>query len=371
MKKLSPIILAFILLSCLGCIPIRSLFLAYPDHKDIHRFPARTIKAEADCFHFEKKEQEKNGPPLMVTDRTSDLPFFVSLDDLLPAHEVRSFIVIQEDKIQYEYYGEGVEEEDIHSSYSIAKSFMSALIGIAIEEQSIGSELELVSKYIPEINKHPEAKLLTIEHLLNHTSGIDYQLSSDAIIYYGKNILNCLNQIKFKSNPGVEQHYLNINIQLLGLVLYRATQQYPSTYLEEKIWKPIQMCSDGIWTIDKKNQLEKTYCCLGATALDYAKFGRLYLNQGNWNGKQIISKAWYDKSIARQAMNGSSYGYNYCWYIGLEAYGDFLANGLYKQNIYIHPKKNIIIVLLKNRSNKLKDERVQWEHVFRQIVDQL
>jgi CubicO group peptidase (beta-lactamase class C family) len=155
------------------------------------------------------------------------------------------------------------------------------------------------------------------------------------------------------------------------LILNRATGISPSKYLEDKIWKPIQMCSNGIWSVDEKNQLEKSFCCLGATALDYAKFGRLYMNKGVWNGKNIISENWYNKSIERDSTNGSSFNYNYCWHIGLKEYGDFMAIGLYKQHIYINPAKNLIIVSLNDKEKRLKAERVNWWDVFRQIADQV
>ena len=171
--------------------------------------------------------------------------------------------------------------------------------------------------------------------------------------------------------PGTKQHYLNINIELLGLVLKRATGISPSKYLEDKIWKPIGMCSNGVWSTDKKKGLEKTFCCIGATALDYAKFGRLYLNKGVWNGEHIISDSWYHQSIRRDTSNGSSFNYNYCWYIGLKEYGDFMAIGRYKQHIYINPKKNLVIVLFNDRENPLKAERVNWWYIFRQIADEL
>ena len=157
---------------------------------------------------------------------------------------------------------------------------------------------------------------------------------------------------------------------MLGLILQRATGKKPSEYLTDKIWKPLGMCSNATWTVDKKGN-DLTYCCMGATALDYAKFGRLFLNKGNWDAKQIVSSDWVNKSVARDTTEGSSFGYNYCWHIGEKAYGDFMADGLYKQHIYVHPDKNVIIVSMCNSEKKLKAERIRWRHVFRQIVDQL
>jgi len=164
---------------------------------------------------------------------------------------------------------------------------------------------------------------------------------------------------------------LNINIQLLGIILERSTAMPPSKYLEEKIWKPIQMCQEAVWATDRKNNIEKTYCCLGASTLDYAKFGRLYLNKGKWKGQQIISEEWYHKSIERDTTEGSSFNLNYSWHIGLKEYDDYMAIGMYKQHIYINRKKNIVMVLLNNKEGSLKAERVNWWNVFRQITDQL
>jgi CubicO group peptidase (beta-lactamase class C family) len=179
-----------------------------------------------------------------------------------------------------------------------------------------------------------------------------------------------LKQVEFSSKPGTNQEYLNINIQLLGLVLHRITGKLPAEYLTDKLWKPLGMCSDAQWTKDRKGE-NLTFCCMGATALDYAKFGRLYLNKGDWNGKQIVSKEWCEKSVERDTTEGSSFGYNYCWHIGEKEYGDYMADGLYKQHIYVQPSKKIIIVLMADRENQLKAERVMWRNVFHQVVDQL
>lgn len=367
-KKLFLICLTPILL--FSCLPPRALFLGKPDDKDITRFNNAIIHAGGECFEF-KKESSPSNRNIKIDDWTNDIPFFLSLDAFVPSHNIRSLLIIQNDTVKYEFNNENSDKNTLHSSYSIAKSFVSALIGIAIDEGHIKSENEAVINYVPELKNAPFAEQLTIEHLLNHTSGIKYDLATDATIYYGKNSLKILDKIRFEHIPGTKQHYLNINNELLGLIIKRATEISPSQYLEDKIWKPIQMCSDGLWSVDEKNQLEKSFCCIGATALDYAKFGRLYLNKGVWDGQQIISESWYNKSISRDTLNGSSFNYNYCWHIGLKEYGDFMAIGLYKQHIYINPKKNLLIVLLNDSENPLKAERVNWWHVFRQIADQL
>lgn len=362
--------IALLLLLFNSCIPIKSIFLGKPDKKDIARFQNAVIHSGDNCFEF-SSSLNSFGKKIKIDDWVHDIPFFVSLDSFAPLHKVRSMLVIQNDTIKYEYHQDKTNKDALHSSYSIAKSFTAALIGIAIEEGYIKSEQDAVVQYIPEMAQIPHAHLLTIEHLLNHTSGIAYKLSTDATIYYGRNALKVIQKIKFENPPGYKQHYLNINVALLGIILSRATKMPVSKYLEDKIWQPIQMCSDGVWSIDKKNQLEKSFCCLGASIYDYAKFGKLFLDKGMWNGKRIISDDWYQKSISRDTTNGSSFNYNYCWHIGLKEYEDFMAIGLYKQHIYINPKKNLLIVVFNDSVKPLKAERTNWWFVFRQIADQL
>lgn len=363
-------ILFLLIASLSGCIPVKSFLLGWPDAKDITRFTHHEIEAGNDCFQFQRLPQGKE-VEIKVNDWTTDLPVFKAIEKLAQDRKVRSLLVIQNDTILKEYYGKDISPDDLHPSYSLAKTFTSALVGLAIEEGHVKSEKELVVKYIPELAIYPESEQLTIEHLLNHTSGIKYTFSSDARLYYGENVFKEFKKLEFEARPGTKQFYLNVNIQLLGIVLHRATGVSPSKYIEEKLWKPIQMCNDAVWTIDKKNEEEKTFCCMGATALDYAKFGRLFLNKGVWEGKQIISQEWYDKSIKRDTTEGSSYNYNYCWHIGLKEYEDYMAIGMYKQHIYINPKKNLLIVVLNDKEKLLEAERVNWWNVFRQVADQL
>lgn len=343
---------------------MRGLTYGQPDHKDIHRFPSSTISKSEECFEF--AENLEVGKRLKVSDWSNGTPLFVTLDKLSQTRPVRSFVVIQRDTILYQFHGLGTEESDVHPSYSMAKSYTSALIGIAIDEGKIGSVDELVSKYIPEV----ESEQLKIEHLLNMTSGIKHNPMIDAKLYYGNDVTSTLKFVEFAFEPGTKQEYLNINVQLLGLILHRTTGMKPADYLTEKIWQPIQSCDDAIWTEDRKGQ-NLTFCCMGATALDYAKFGRLYMQGGKWNDRQVVPEDWVKHSIRRDTTEGSGFGYNYLWHIGEGAYGDYMADGMYKQHVYVHPEKELIIVLTCNRDNKLASERVRWRHVFRQIVDQL
>ena len=362
------ILTSILLLSLLfSCVPIQSLFLGRPDKKDAARFKSTVTSSNNNCFEFELSQKPIG---LMVNDWTSDLPDFGGLESLCMNHKVRELLVIQNDSLIYMYRKSGLADQPSHSSYSISKSVVSCLIGIAIDEGYLEDEKTLVSKYLPELAQSSSADSLQIVHLLNHTSGIENSLQMDARLYYGRDILKVIPSIRFNNHPGAKQSYLNINTQLLGVILARATGKSISKYAEEKLWAPIQICNDVKWSTDRLG-VEKAFCCISASSLDYAKFGRLYLNKGTWGDKRIFSESWYEKSISRDTLNGSSFNFNYSWHIGLEAYGDFMAIGLYKQHIYIHPKKKLIIVALNDKENKLSAERVNWWYVFRQISDEL
>ena len=241
MKLITPLLFSFLLLGLNSCIPVKSIFLGHPDDKDLNRFNSAVIHSGNECFEF-SRHVSPSETPIKISDWTTDIPFFIPLDTFVNSHKIRSLLIIQNDTIKYEYYGNKFNEHDLHSSYSVAKSFTSALIGIAIEEGFIKSEQEPVIKYVTELGNVPNADKLTIEHLLNHTSGIQYNLAIDATIYYGRNSLKALRKIRFETMPGNKQHYLNINVELLGLILKRATGIPSSKYLEDKIWKPIEMC---------------------------------------------------------------------------------------------------------------------------------
>lgn len=321
------------------------------------------------CFQFHR-DSSGFGSRILVNDWGTGSPYRMGLDGMVEAHAVRSLVVIRRDTVLFEAYGQGRSAADVHASYSIAKSFTSALIGIAISEGYLSSEQERVIDHVPELSGIPEAEHLRIVHLLNMTSGIRCRLRNDADIYYGSDVVRALRHVQIAHRPGTFQEYVNVNFQLLGLILHRATGLTPAEYLSRKLWQPMGMCSDGLWTTDRKGN-DLTFCCMGATALDYAKFGRLYLRRGDWDGQQLVPREWVDRSVARDTTEGSSFGYNYGWHIGEAAYGDYMADGMYKQHIYVHPAKQVIIVVLCDRENPLKAERTMWRNVFKQVVDQL
>lgn len=352
-KQLTFIVLTFFALTALNACKVGK-FVAYnfPGISDYKKFPARNIENGATTFHFPNAEKGKVPKEIDVKDKS--YPFEQYLED----NKTVAFLIIQNDTIQYEKYWGKITESSIVPSFSMAKSFTSILIGCAIDDKLIQSVHEPITNYIPELKENGFDNV-TIEHLLQMTSGLKFNESygnpfgDAATFYYGTNLRKAISKMKLDVEPGIQFDYVSGNTQLLGLVLERSLKgKTIAAYLEEKIWKPLEMEFDASWSLDRnKNGLEKTFCCLNARARDYAKIGRLYLNQGNWNGKQIVSEGWIEQSTKVDTTDGSVWYYQYQWWLPTQT-GDFMAQGILGQYIYVHPEKNLIIVRLGKNDGK-------------------
>ena len=357
------LILFFLLMSLSSCKVGRFFVYNFADINDHKKFPSRDIKKGATKFQFpiaEKgkvpKEIVQYGRPTKKQSSTS--PYAESkmisfqFEQLLEESKTVAFLIIKNDTIQYEKYWGKYDESSIVPSFSMAKSITSILIGCAIDDKLIKSVNEPITNYIPELKENDFDKV-TIENLLQMTSGIEFNESyinpfgDAATFYYGTNLRKAIKKMKLEIEPGERFAYSSGSAQLLGLVLERALKNKTiSSYLEEKIWQPLEMEFDASWSLDrKKNGLEKTFCCINARARDYAKIGRLYLNKGKWNDKQIVSENWVAQSTKVDTTNNSVKRYQYQWWLPSQT-GDFFAQGILGQYIYVNPKKNLIIVRL-------------------------
>ena len=350
------IIISIVFTSCkLG----RFVVYNFADIKDYKKFPSRTLTSNEAKFKFNSTSKCKYPDTLKLGNKS------VAFDKVLEDNKTVAFLIIKNDTIQYEKYFKGYNQESIIPSFSMAKSVTSILIGCAIDEGLIKSIDEPIINYIPELKKNGFEKV-TIKHLLQMTSALKFSESyinpfgEAASFYYGKNLKREISKLKLKGTPGEKTEYVSGNTQLLGLVLERALKGKTITeYFQEKLWTPLEMEYDGSWSIDKKkNGTEKTFCCINARARDFAKIGRLYLNKGNWNGKQIVSKKWVEESTKVDSTEGSVDEYQYQWWLPSND-GDFMAEGILGQFIYVNPSKNIVIVRMGKNYGK-----INWSDLF-------
>lgn len=354
---------ALLTLSFSSCKLGRFVYYNFANITDHKIFPSREIAAPETAFVFPKGNPMREPKAAMVADKETDF------DDMLANSRTVAFLIIQNDSIQYEKYFNKYDDESIVASFSMAKSILSILVGIAIDEGRINSVDEPIINYVPELEKNGFGEV-TIKQLLQMTSGMKFNESytnpfgDAATYYYGTNLRKALKNAKLDFAPGEKFSYRSGQTQLLGLVLERALKdQTISSYLEEKLWQPMGMEFDATWSLDrKKNGLEKTFCCLNARARDFAKIGRLYLNEGSWEGKQLVSKDWVKASTQLDTTENSRWFYQYQWWMPTKD-GDFMAQGILGQYIYVNPDKNMIIVRLGE-----KEGNVDWTEYLPEIA---
>jgi len=299
--------------------------------------------------------------------------------------ETIAYLIIQDDSIKFEKYWDGYNDSSITNSFSAAKSIISLLIGIAIDDGYIKSVNQKVGDFFPEFNVGDNTKL-TIKHLLTMSSGLNWKEGYSSLFspttqaYYGSNLNKLIFNLKVTEEPGLIYKYLSCNTQLLAFIVEKATKMSISEYASKKLWIPLGAKHNAYWSLDKKNGMEKAYCCFNSNAQDFARIGKLCLNGGIWNGEKIISKEYLDESfnpvIYLKDEEGSAvdyYGYQW-WMVNYKGYKINYARGLLGQYIFMIPEKNTVIVRLgKKRSkdmiNKFPADIYMWIDAALEIIN--
>lgn len=364
----------------------RVLVWRQADVYDYQKFPARIIRSPSTAFQFNTALDET-----FVRQAFESIFKTGDIDKFLAEQDTQAFIVIQDDAIRYERYFHGARSDSIVTSFSVAKSFTSALIGIAIAEGLIGDVSDPIAAYLPELQKRdPRFAQITIRNLLMMSSGIKYVEfpffnGDDALTYYYPNLRElALWRTHIVAPPGETFLYNNYHPLLLGLVLERATRMPVAVYLERKIWRSIGAQYDATWSLDSEiGNFEKMESGINARAIDFARFGRLFLRQGDWEGQQVVPADWVEESTSEdtsldyqnyypnEGLFASEEGYyKYMWW-GRRREGvasDFYAAGNHGQYIYISPSRNLIIVRNGERYGK---DGINWSAAFYQYASSL
>jgi CubicO group peptidase (beta-lactamase class C family) len=256
-----------------------------PGIYDLDLFPKTTIKSSNQNFKW-ANHPKKNA-----------YKFSQKQDSYHQEWGTTAFLVIKNDSLLFEKYWGDHNEKTVSNSFSAAKTIISLLIGIALDEGHIKSLDEPVGNYIPEFNNMGR-NVITIRHLLLMASGLDWEESgSNPISEAADDLYGLVTRQLVVEKPGVRFNYQSGNSQILGILLSNATKMPLSKYMEEKLWKPIGASSQAYWSMDDDNGIEKSFCCFYATAKDYALLGRLLLNKGKWNEKQLISKNYMEELV--------------------------------------------------------------------------
>ncbi len=347
----------------------RELFRDLGNVYDYRFFPERKLTASSAPFHFKEDLQEA-----AVQQAFESGVGHGKLDTFLDGTGTQAFLVIRDDTILYERYFMGYQRDSIVTSFSVAKSIDTTLVGMAVQDGTIKSIDEPITDYIPELAaRDARFRDITIRHLMLMASGLRFDperpssLGDDSLTYAFDDLRHlALTETEVVEPPGSRWVYNHYNPLLLGLILERATGKPVTQYLQEKLWSPLGMEYGGSWSLDSdKSGFEKMETGINAPAIDFAKFGRLFLKQGEWNGQQLISRDWVAEATRDSGLlKDAPFYYGYMWW-GKDCDGrsDFFADGDHGQLIYVSPAKNLVIVRNGERYGLL-DEIVGWSDLL-------
>jgi CubicO group peptidase (beta-lactamase class C family) len=300
-------------------------------------------------------------------------------------------IILHDGKMIFEKYWNGNTKDSKHIAFSVSKSYLSALFGIAIEEGLIKSIDDNVSVYLDDFEGtgYEDVK---IKNLLQMSSGIefneDYADPNSDINRFaratakGSSFRDFAKTLKNGKKQGTYNHYVSLDTQVLGMILESVTDMPLREYLYKRIWSKIGTENDAYYIADKTGT-DMALGGLNATLRDFSKFGQLYLNEGSWDGEQIVPKSWVVKSHTPDAphlmpnagdLSSSEWGYGYQWWIPGDPLTDYTAHGIFNQFIYVDPVSNVVIA--KTSSNhrfRSEKEYSKAAHIamFRSITKQI
>lgn len=301
----------------------------------------------------------------------------------LESYDPIAYLVIQNGEILYEEYWDDYGPSSLSNSFSAGKSIVSLLIGIALEEGYIKSLDQKVKDFIPEY-QHPKNSELSIRDVLTMSSGLNWDeaysspFSMTTQAYYGTDLPALIKSLEVVEEPGQNFNYLSGNTEVLAMIIQSATGKSISEYTSEKIWSKIGAEHDALWNLDHEDGMEKAYCCFNTNARDFARFGQLVLNKGQWNGKQIVSEAYLKEAtspaswlMGEDGMPLDYYGYQY-WIINHLGYEIPYMRGILGQYIMPIKEKNAIVLRLGHkRSSKYINQHPSDVYLYLDIASKI
>ena len=359
-----------------------------PTNRDHLRFPSRPLSPAISPFQFRKAYAPRLFDKLSI--RRDGVETTVEIRQLLEGTGTTAFVIVRDQDLLYEFYPNGGSASTVNRCFSVTKSVLSALIGIAIAEGKLGGINDAIKQHLPKLAHSPLGDI-SIGHLLQMHSGIEFAegifpWSDDVKSYHSPNCRAAAFAARVTDPIGSFFHYNDYHPFLLAMILEHATGGPVSSFLEHALWQRIGTQLPASVSYDSEaSRLEHMESGLNACALDLAKFGLLYLNRGNWFGRQVIPETWidestgpagartdahyfryYDKLPWGRILATGRYYYKYLWwgYQVNQSEHDYFAMGVLGQHIYVSPGTRTVIVRLSNRFPK----GMWWVPVFRQLA---
>ena len=323
----------------------RALIHLLPKIDQYPIFENRTIEAGAPQAWIQSEDYNKLSIPEKY------LPVFDELGTV-------AFVIIKDSSLLFEQYWEDYSPKSHSNSFSMAKSIVSLAIGCAIDDGFIKNVDQPVSDFYPEFQGY-NGKVLTLRHLLTMSAGVDFDeaysspFSPTTKLYYGDNLEKIALGMKETEEPGVNFIYQSGVTQLLSLIVEKVTGENISSYVSRKLWTPMNAEEDALWSLDKKEGIEKAYCCFNSNARDFARFGQLILNKGSWNGRQLVSESYIteattpDTSLTFKEYNETNHCYGFqFWHLTYKGMEIHYMRGILGQYVFAIPELNAVVVRL-------------------------
>ena len=338
------------------------------DVDDLHRFPAREVRAGA-----AELELGSAALPAGVLDEVSVEGRTVGLADLVEDSRTEALLVLHGRDLVYEQYANGGAPTQLHTSFSVAKSFLSTLLGIALERGEVAGLDDPVTDYVPELlDRDPRFERVTLRHLASMSSGICYTehstpWSDDSVTYYAPDLRGAALSVEICGAPGETWHYNNYNPLLMGLVLERATGVPLAEYMSRYLWVPLGAEADASWSLDSTwSGFEKMESGVNALPRDFARFGYLFAHDGVVDGRRVVSRQWVREATAQDATRDPAEHYQLWWWVETDRPGRFSARGNKGQFVYVDRGSDVVVVRLGR-----DDGGVPWPQVLADITDRV
>jgi len=271
-----------------------------------------------------------------------------------------AFAVFHCDSVLFEHYWEGYDANRPSNSFSMAKSIVSLAVGVCLDEGLIKSLDDEVENYIGRFADTG----LTVRHVLQMRSNINFDekygdpFGFVSRAYYGDDQLTLLDNYELVGQPGTEWEYLSGNTLLLALIVEKASGMGVADFVNDRIWRHLAPENEALWITDEEG-LEKAFCCFISTARDFARFGKLVMQRGYWDGKPIVSEAYITEMLnpvmVTDAESNMVDYYGMQWWLGqYENHDFFYMRGMLGQYVICFPEEDLIIVRLGHKRSKEK-----------------
>ncbi len=318
---------------------------------------ARGYRTIEDVFQVNTIERGEAVRPLVMADRQIDPTFehdgkSWTVASYMEAFNVSGVLVLKDGQILLERYGLGRQPADRWTSFSVAKSLTSTLVGAAIQDGKIAGLGAPVTDYIPEL-KGSGYDGVSVRQLLMMSSGVrwneDYTDPKSDVASAGATpaepgmnaMVSYMRKLPRDNPPGTVFNYTTGETDLVGILVANATGKSLSDYASEKIWKPYGMERDAIWMVDPTGK-ERGGCCISMTLRDYGRVGQFMLEGGMADGKAVLPQGWVAEATSAQIDNGEA-GYGYFWWMNPD--GAYQATGIFGQSITTYRDDGLVIVI--------------------------